>query len=73
VRSRGISRADTQNREWSSTPVNAFALVPSASRNPPTTSSCHNSFGSARSHRFQVSRRRRRGRPATTPARSSAR
>ena len=25
VRSRGISRADMQNREWSSTPVNAFA------------------------------------------------
>ena len=30
VRSRGISRADTQNREWSSIPVSAFAVVPSA-------------------------------------------
>jgi hypothetical protein len=45
VRSRAISFADT-NRLWSSTPVNAFAWEPSASRKPPTTSICHNSFGS---------------------------
>ena len=31
VRSRGITLAETQNREWSSTPVSALALVPSAS------------------------------------------
>lgn len=70
VRSRGISRADTQNREWSSTPVSAFAEVPSASRNPPTTSSCHNSIGRPRSHRFQWSLRRCRRTGSITPART---
>ena len=69
VRSRGISRADTQNREWSSTPVNAFAVEPSASRNPPTTSICHNSLAMPRSHRFQVWLRRRRADASITFAR----
>jgi hypothetical protein len=73
VRSRGINTADTQNLEWSSTPVNALAVVPSASRNPPTTSICHNCVGAARSHRRHscLSRRRRPG--SITPARTSAR
>jgi hypothetical protein len=47
VRSRGMSLAETQKREWSSTPVSALAAVPSASRKPPTTSICQSSMGSA--------------------------
>jgi hypothetical protein len=43
--------AITQNREWSSTPVTIFVSEPSASRMPSTMSSCHNSIGTARSHR----------------------
>ena len=70
VRSRGISRALTQNREWSSIPVSALAWLPSASRNPPTTSICHSSIGAPRSHRLQYSRRRRRGCGSISPART---
>jgi hypothetical protein len=73
VRSRGISRADTQNLEWSSMPVSAFAREPSAIRKPPTVSICHSSIGAARSHRFQSRRRRRRESGSTIPARTSAR
>ncbi len=52
--SRVISCADTQNREWSSTPDSTFARVPSATANPPTTSICHNSIGAPRSHRLPL-------------------
>ena len=34
VRSRGISRAETQNREWSSTPVSALAVRPVGQHEP---------------------------------------
>src|SRR5216684_3482093 len=60
VRSLAMRQADTQYLEWSSIPVRALALPPSASKKPCTTSSCHSSIGPPRSHRFQVSRRRRR-------------
>ncbi len=73
VRSRVISRAETQNLEWSSTPVSALALLPSASKKPCTTSSCQSSIGAARSHRFQVSRRRRRLIGSMTAARTRQR
>jgi len=73
VRSRGISAALTQNREWSSTPVNAFTEVPSVNPMPPTTSICHNSIGALRSHRFHDSRRRRRAPGSISPARFNAR
>ena len=44
--------ADTQNREWSSTPVTMLAFQPSASITPPTMSICHNSIDRDRSHRL---------------------
>jgi hypothetical protein len=53
VRSLGITFADTLNREWSSIPVSALAVVPSASRKPWTTSICQSSIAEARSQRFQ--------------------
>ena len=49
---RTMTRAQTQNREWSSTPVSTLHSVPSASSTPPTTSICHNSIGRPRSHRL---------------------
>jgi hypothetical protein len=49
----------TQNREWSSGPVSAFAVDPSASPIPPTTSIGHSSIGAPRSQRFHDARRRR--------------
>jgi hypothetical protein len=54
-------------------PVNALALLPSASRNPPTTSICHNSIGAARSQRLNRSLRRCRRTGSTSPARVNAR
>jgi IS30 family transposase len=48
---RSTTEAITQNREWSSTPVTSFSSRPSASQNPPITSSCHNCIGPGRSHR----------------------
>jgi len=54
-------------------PVDALAWLPSASRNPPTTSICHNSIGAARSQRLNRSARRRRTNGSTRPARTSAR
>lgn len=60
VRSRAINVAQTHIHEWSSIPVNALALVPSASRNPPTISICHNSIGAPRSQRSHLRERRSR-------------
>jgi hypothetical protein len=73
VRSAGISAALTQYREWSSRPVSAFAVDPSASPIPPTTSICHNSIGAPRSQRFHDSRRRRWAPGSINPARVNAR
>lgn len=73
VRSLVINRADTQNREWSSTPVNAFAEVPSANGNPPTTSICHNSMATPRSQRFHFRERRSRAAGSIIAARTNAR
>src|SRR3954447_15134606 len=38
------TRAEIQNREWSSTPVRMLAFHPSASMTPPTMSICHGSI-----------------------------
>ena len=53
---------NTHIREWSSIPVSALALLPSASGKPPTTSICHNSIGAPRSQRFHFRDRRSRRR-----------
>ena len=66
-----ISRALTQNREWSSMPVNALAWLPSASRNPPTTSICHSSIGAAALPPFEPLLRRCRRTGSITPARTN--
>ena len=49
---RATTNADTQNREWSSTPVTIFASEPSTRRTPPTMSICHSSIDRARSQRL---------------------
>ncbi len=74
VRWAAINRAQTHIREWSSIPVNALALVPSARANPPTMSICHNSIGAPRSQRFHLRERDpahsdQSSRPAPTPDR----
>src|SRR4029077_9552606 len=58
----------TQYLEWSSIPVNALAVEPSARRNPPTTSSCQRSIGEALSQRLKCSWRRCRRLGSMTPA-----
>ena len=68
-------RAPRTNREWSSTPVSTLNSLPSPSRIPPTTSSCHNSIGTPRSHRLHcavpaaTSLRRDQPVPRSTPDR----
>ena len=53
-------RADTEPGVVIDPRSTPWPLVPSASRNPPTTSICHNSIGRPRSHRFHRRSRRRR-------------
>ena len=52
----GVARtmmpAQTQKREWSSTPVRTLHSVPSSSSTPPTMSICHSSIGRPRSQRL---------------------
>ena len=49
---RATTRAQTQNREWSSTPVTTLTSVPSARWKRPTMSICHSSMERDRSHRL---------------------